>query len=378
MPVYESEILTHDEMQKMAKYKKCQCGGALLVAWSANHSSYMLRCASDLNHDEFVRPAHISNYDLPGYNMPGVMKRKERELVTKYGEEKTTAMVRAGGGNALALLDEVQAKDIILTIWPKAPPVEIKKAALICAQYGLNPLMKHIYLIPFGNAWTTVMGIKASRIIARRAGAYAYLDDTPRIMTREEQIRIMGEVDDTRIWAITKLKSTTGNTAQGIGSWPKDKQPQGTDKGNTKLNMAMIRSERQALERLFPDSLPDSVDVGDERFVEVDGGQVDTTTGEIIKPLEERQEIEETAAIEAEFTEQATAVSEPETKAQDKKLKSPNDIKSFGDLYEACIRQWPSTFKTSKDVLREIGVSSQAEVAQTPGEVYATILSIRQ
>ncbi len=33
---------------------------------------------------------------------------------------------------------------IELVVWPKAPEVEVIKAAMLCQQYGLNPLRKHI------------------------------------------------------------------------------------------------------------------------------------------------------------------------------------------------------------------------------------------
>lgn len=181
--------------------------------------------------------------------------------------------------------------------------------------------MKHLFLIPFNtNAGTRdnpkwvktynmVLGIKAKRIIARRKGEYAYVDDTPRIMTEAEQLKIFGEVDANSICAITRLQDRKGNTAIGTGRWPRATDVKGSDKGNTKLNMAMIRSESQALERLFPDSLPSEIpDVVDERYVELEtGSKVDVITGEI----KEITAGETTGIIEGELVDRTQEAQKP-------------------------------------------------------------------
>lgn len=168
-------------------------------------------------------------------------------------------------------LTKEQATKVLQTIWPKAPEIEIFKAALICKEYGLNPLMQHIFLVPFkgkeGTTWATIVGIKATRLIASRSQHYSYLNGTPRVMTEQEQKDILGEADPSFIWAITKLQAQDGSKAQGYGNWPKDEQPYGTDKGNTKAKMAFIRSERDALNRLFPGEIPQGVEIIDEDFL---------------------------------------------------------------------------------------------------------------
>jgi len=109
-------------------------------------------------------------------------------------------------------------------------------------------------------------------------------------MTTEEQQTIFGEVDAKNICAITRLRTREGEEAQGYGKWPKDKSPYGEDKGNTKANMAFIRSERNAFGRLFTDAIPQNVEIVDEAYVE-GIGEVDKRTGEIIEG--EVREIEE-------------------------------------------------------------------------------------
>ena len=109
-------------------------------------------------------------------------------------------------------------------------------------------------------------------------------------MTEEEQKRIFGEVDTKNIVAITKLRTKDGLEAPGYGKWPKEKEPYGTDKGNTKANMAFIRSERNAFGRLSPDALPVGVEVIDEAYAEVpEIGKVEKKTGEIIIPEPEAE-----------------------------------------------------------------------------------------
>ena len=186
----------------------------------------------------------------------------EREL----GEKKALALQ---GYQSKALLTQEEATTVLQTIWPKAPRDEVFKGALLCHQYGLNPLMKHLFLIPFegkaGTTWASVLGIKAKRLLASRRASYGYVDG-PRIMTRQEQEEILGEVDEHRIWAITVLQDGNGNKAPGYGNWPRGGRVYGEDKGNSAANMAMIRSESAALDRLRPAEMP-SMDVIPEEFV---------------------------------------------------------------------------------------------------------------
>ncbi|GAI68259.1 unnamed protein product [marine sediment metagenome] len=152
-------------------------------------------------------------------------------MVEELGKEKSTRLMKYEG---VVSLTQKGATEVLETIWPDAPEVEVFKAAMVCHQYGLNPLMHHLFLIPFkrrrqgrvvGEDWVTVLGIKATRLIAHRHGDFSYLDDTPRVMTDEEQKRIYGSVDSTKIMAITKLKDSKGNEASGYGAWPLGEEP---------------------------------------------------------------------------------------------------------------------------------------------------------
>lgn len=273
MPLYESTELNFEQMVKRAKRDMCSCGGNLTVAWSAEANRYCLRCANNIDHWEFVRPHKTNNYDLPGYNMPGVIKRKVKNMMQKYGEERTKAMVRVAGGNPIATLTQKGASEMLGILYPKATQsnsgkAAIVKAALVCRDYGLNPAMDHLFLIEFSGTWAVVRGIKASRLICGREKSYGYVDDSPRVMTPDEQMRIYGEVDEKSIVTICKLKDKDGNTFAGYGKWPKGTKPYGTEKGNSMFNMSAIRAERQALDKLNPGAMPADVDVVDERFIE--------------------------------------------------------------------------------------------------------------
>lgn len=168
-----------------------------------------------------------------------------------------------------AAMTREQAMYLLKTIYPKAPVHEVILAAILCAQYHLNPLMRQVYLIPFqqkggGETWAVILGIKATRQIAGRDHRYSYADG-PRVMTEAEQVTILGKVDDTRVWAITVLRDEAGNEYLGYGFWPRGQTVYGQDKGNTETNMAFIRSERNALDKLCPGVLPD-VEVSDELY----------------------------------------------------------------------------------------------------------------
>lgn len=363
---------------------KCGCGAPVSLAWGGAFkiNAHILRCSADINHTRLARPAVLSAMDTPdGLNIGNMSRIRREKLVTELGERKATALAKYAGAGALT---QVQAQEIVVTIWPGAPEVEVRKAAMVCCQYGLNPLMKHLYLIPFNSKqkdgtwavnYSMVLGIKASRIIARRKGNYAYLDDTPRFMTPEEQIKIFGVEDTENICAITRLKDTVGNTAIGTGKWPKSKEVKGEDKGNSKLNMAMIRSERQALERLFPDSLPtEAPDVVDERYQDLeDGRKVEVSTGEI---KERAAETPSGSVEEGQFTESATDWDKLDRNAPvEAPAKTKRDIsliKTIGDMYTAIFADLPGRFKTKLDVLKFMG-KTETDIAD-PAAEYSAIM----
>ena len=270
MPLYEDEKRTREDLFELRKKNRCQvCRGALDVFMDIDKGEAFLACRDwrRTHHEGIEREA-------PPPFEPNIPTRREI-VVEELGKEKAIKLEKYEG---VVSLSKMQAMEILRTIWPEAPEIEVLKAAIICHQYGLNPLMKHIFLIPFkrrkegkviGEDWVAVQGVSSNRLIARRRHNYSYLDMTPRRMTEEEQEKVSGEVDDTKIWAITKLKDMeTEVEAMGVGSWPIDEVPYGAEKGNTKLNMACIRSEREALDRLYPAEMPQGVEVMEEKYAD--------------------------------------------------------------------------------------------------------------
>jgi len=194
-------------------------------------------------------------------------------MVNQYGKEKVTALQRYEG---LTSLTKEDATTIVKTIWPGATGAEVFKAINVCVTYALNPLMKHVYLVPFENKKTgkdeyvCVLGIGATRLIASRKHKYSYLDDSPRIMNDAEEIKKYGKLDKTKIRFVTKLKDIqSGAEASGWGEISANATVYGGDKGNSRENLAAIRSERQALDRLYPADMPGAdIPVMDDNYIE--------------------------------------------------------------------------------------------------------------
>jgi len=279
MPIYEDETRTRDELFELRKWNRCQvCRGPLGVFLDPENHRAFLACWDwpRTHHKGIEREAEPRG--LETLNIP----TRREIMVEELGEKKTNALEKYVG---VVSLTKVQAMDIMRTIWPEAPDLEVLKAAMLCAQYGLNPLMKHVALIKFkrrnrkreviGEDWVTVMEISSNRLIARRRHNYSYLDLSPRRMTEKEQTKINGEVDNTKVWALTHLRDVdTAAEVFGAGFWPLDEEVHGAEKGNTKLNMAKIRSERQALNRLYPAEMPQGVEVMEGKYIEGEFTQV--------------------------------------------------------------------------------------------------------
>lgn len=255
-------------------YLCSECGGLLVEYW--NGKKLQIGCGKSHSHKGFrradyklevllVRRGEAISKGLPTDEIDALIqdyqiKKQEVGMITG------TSLGRYEGQTNLS---EKEAAHILETCWPNAPKQEVMKAALLCKSYGLNPLMKHIFLIPFktkggGTDWATVMGIKATRLLASRRKSFTYTDG-PRVMTEEEQKTIFGKIDFDRTWAICVVGDLAGNRAPGYGFWPVNSEPYGTDKGNSSVNMAFIRAERNALDRLLPGEMPD-VEVIDERY----------------------------------------------------------------------------------------------------------------
>jgi hypothetical protein len=58
--------------------------------------------------------------------------------------------------------------------------------------------------------------------------------------------------------------------------------------------------------------------------------------------------------------------------------REPASIKTSTQLYKACCEDWPTEFKSSTDVLKELGVNSWTDVSETPETCYRQIAETRK
>ena len=302
------------------------------------------------------------------------MVRLEKE----QGLDKARQLTKYQG---VTQLTRSQAMEILETIWPDAPATDKVAAAILCSSYGLNPLANHVFLIPFKDktgrkTWARVWGIKAKRLLASRTGGYSYLDMTPRLMTEAEQIKVWGAVDKANLCFLTWLKDTkTGAEAYGYGKWPANQEPYGTDKGNSKANMASIRSESQAIDRLRPAEMPTGFAITDEQYIEGESRVVDVSTGEITEP--ETGTEPSATAVEpptSPTTEPTSVIAPEEAKQPTKPKRDPATLKTITALQKALFEDFKLQPKTQLD---ELNLKSWSELTLTPAEAYQQIQATR-
>lgn len=190
-------------------------------------------------------------------------------------------------------ITQESAIDIIRTTpgWSRAPSDVVKRAALVCQDYRLYPGI-HVFLIAFNSgkaneSWAVVQGIKATRLQASRRKPFSYVDG-PRLASADEaKGHFLDQFNPAMLYAVCRVRGTDGSSAEGWGTWPRSQTPYGTDKGNSAANMAEIRAERRALDRLCPGELPTGLDVVDESYLAAaeaapTGRVVDPSSGEIV------------------------------------------------------------------------------------------------
>ena len=280
MPYY----LESDNRELLGKLRFTQvcaeCGSPLEALYDIDKHLPYLVCSKVHGHEGIGKPNKKEDNSYEG----GL--RQMVQVEREHGFDKARQLTQYQGVTSLT---RPQAIEILETIWPDAPAPDKLAAAILCSSYGLNPLAGHVFLIPFKDksgqkTWARVWGIKAKRLLASRKGGYSYLDMTPRLMTEKEQIKVWGEVDQNNLCYMTHLADMqTGAEVYGYGKWPKSQIPYGTDKGNSQANMASIRSESQALDRLRPAEMPTGFAIADEQYIEGEGREVDVSTGEIIE-----------------------------------------------------------------------------------------------
>lgn len=280
MPIYQDENNTKDKLEQIRRTSTCSvCGANLYYFYNPDTQKRYLACNDYLRtqHEGIQREAEYKQLNIEG---------GKKFMSEQYGMEVAKKL---SDYQLVPTVTKDIAEKIVNTLWPDYPMEQRAKAIMLCWQYNLNPLARHIHILKFASykkdrspngdrifdhwEYAVVFGIQAKRLNVHRKHSFTFLDDTPRVATDAELEKILGKenIDRSKLYCITKIRDLkTQAECYGIGSWPKGTEPYGTDKGNTKNNMAMIRSERQCYDKLYPEEMFDrSVDVIDESFIEV-------------------------------------------------------------------------------------------------------------
>lgn len=282
-----------DRLYSTAKQSECSvCGWSMSVRIQDGRA--VIACPRDPTHQGYRRLRSLTQLAKAGeyisYVSELVARREQEKMETQ--DPETQALTVYGTERHLMTADI--ARQVIAHIWPGAGAPAVARAIMICAQHNLNPLMKDLYIIHFegkSDKDEVVLGIDGYRKMARRRTAFSYRDG-PRAMTAQE-VEATGEDPKLLIGAYVALQTPGGGRFPGYGFWPRDQEPLGRDKGNTKFNMACKRAEAAALRRVMPDNeLPAPVDI-DGTFADIaevaaiapPSSQVDRETGELAEGL---------------------------------------------------------------------------------------------
>ena len=280
------------------------CGGMLTLPWDPNLGKIVLRCGRDRSHVGHVYEDAVLHRL---FRMRALEARNNRDtapidreiqhhLAKKYTQKGDRTMTQEKALTAYkqtGIITQEAAIDIIRTTpgWGRAPVDVVKRAAMVCQHYRLYPGV-HVFLIAFNagkanESCAVVQGIKATRLQASRRKPFSYVDG-PRIAGEDEaRAHFLDQYNPAMLYAVCRVSGTDGSSAEGWGTWPRAQTPYGTDKGNSASNMAEIRAERRALDRLCPGELPAGLDVVDESYIataesQPPGRVVDQATGEIV------------------------------------------------------------------------------------------------
>ena len=319
----EKEKQNERELEHIAATHVCaECLGLLVTPWDSTANQIVLRCGTNKAHIGHVKEdPTLARFLLwrksladNGKDTTTLDAEIQAYLNKKHSRKEkhlTTDATALQQYQERGLISEQQALAIIRTTpgWSRAPENVVRRAAMVCRDYKLYPGI-HVFLLVFGKgtdkeSWVAAFGIKTNRLLASRKKPYKYIDG-PRIASEEEaRAHYLDEYDSILIYAYCKLEGLDGSTAEGWGTWPKADKVYGADKGNSKANMAEIRAERRALDRLCPGEMPSGFEIVDEQYVPTEQealppGQpdrrVDSKTGEIIEGQKATSKTETPAA----------------------------------------------------------------------------------
>ena len=285
----EEESLRRGELHRTALYSECsECGGRMVITTTGSAGELQLRCQSDPGHHGYRRLRTLTQLHDEGYVIPYVseaIERKRRRKMEQALEERGTApeesraLVQYGERFPITL---EAATRIIDLFYPNAQMPAKLEAAVLAAQYNLNPLpsRREIYIVKYGEGTdkerdVVVTGIPAHRILARRKAIWTYVEvpgcpTSPFRPMNQEEVESMGEEYAGRIWATVTIETSDGKRYTGIGNYQKTAKLIGEDKGNTRWHMASKRAEGDALSRIIPaEEMPAPADYIEGVYVDV-------------------------------------------------------------------------------------------------------------
>lgn len=387
MAIYDWEMPREQMDQLIRKGAICaECARQLSVGiqWrpELRRVAYLLRCGYSLQHQGIEVPFAPNPMDVPGYNLCE-NKTRRNEMENRMSTAVGPARARELASFSQSTLGMTKAKEIVMSLWPEAPAIEVEKASILCTQYGLNPLMGHLALVKYdkyegtgdkrhkvGEDWVRIIPIKANRLIVSQIKGlkrWSYMDNTPRVMTEAEEKMIYGEAKKDRVRAITKLKAffvdCEPSEVQGYGEIMLNASLKGAEKGNSYQNMAFIRSERNAFDRLAPGSLPDDIVVVDdysmrEMTPQPRQPQITTVDSELWPEEDTVENTGRNTIIEA------TPPAREDTVIKTRKLDS------IQDLFTACYQDFQLQPKQVMDMLK---VDRPTALVEPPGTLYMEI-----
>lgn len=391
--------MPHAEMERLVKAgavcRECQRPMSTSIQWRPDLGKviYVFRCSYSLKHEGYERPYQPNPMDIPGFNLYENRTRRatmEQRMSTAVGP----VQARHLASYSQSRLTKELATEIINSVWSGAPPAEVYKAAMICQQYGLNPLMGHLALVRYKikkwdeqkhkrvetgqETWRVIIPIKASRLIlSQKPGltGYSYTDG-PRVMTEAEEKAVYGRPDPALCRSIVRMKAMINGLScdvVGYGQYGWNEEVTGVEKGNSVQNMSFIRAERQAIDKLAPGAIPGDVEVADEFTVAGAGNGRPQLAAKTVESLESEdwpEEAEESGAVPC--TENCTASkAEPgAASAQALHSDSARRINSIQELYKACHQDFGLQPKQVLDMLK---VDSPSRLTEAPGDLYMEI-----
>lgn len=325
--------LTYEQMRDLEKTHRCGiCGGSLTTAWGGAFGvkSYVLRCVKNISH------TGITRHNRTEESYKNIIK-KEFKL----------------DSNSLMVMPESKMlQRIDMAKFPQElTPPEKKLLAQVAITYGFDPLMGEVTVYQ-SRPYVSIDGRYRK---AQETGKLDGVNTRPATKQEREEWKIpegdfffcaevfvKGAEHPFYGWGRVHQSETVG----GKGFKPVEKNPQ---------RMAEKRAEAQALRKAFHIPLPSVEDIGSPED-EPARPEVKTIVAEVIDVPGNGHPI---------------VISEENHLPTD-----PTTIKTMGDFYQAVCHDFP-VYKKIADILKDLGVSRQEDLTESPELLYLKIAELR-